>query len=101
MTTPQVKRVMRALKARYGPSFSISSSARDLGMSKGYVSLVLSGHRPAGRLLRALGVVKPERRGGVRVRMSRAEAEQVASGVVPVALRARVAGAVAAKECHE
>lgn len=100
MTTPQGKRVMRALKARYGPSFSISSSARDLGTSKGYLSLVLQGHRPPSRrLLLALGVIKPERRSGIRVRMSYAEAEQVARGVVPVALRARVAGAVAVKEC--
>ena len=48
-------------------------------------------------ILVALKLRVPEHRSGIRVRMTRAEAEQVASGVVPVALRARVAGAVACK----
>jgi len=85
------------MRTRYGASFSISAVARDLGMSKGYVSLVLSGHRPAGRLLRALGAQR--RAPGIRLRLTVDDARQVASGVVPVALRARVASAVAAKEC--
>lgn len=79
---------------------SYAAIGRRYGVSAAYVEQVSKGKRPASRrLLLALGVVKPERRSGIRVRMSYAEAEQVARGVVPVALRARVAGAVAVKEC--
>lgn len=47
--------------------------------------------QPSRRLLRALGIVKPEKRTGIRVRMSVAEAREIVDrGTVPVNLVNRI-----------
>lgn len=106
MTTKQAsahpgthRRAKKALLTQFSLCGSWRAVARELGTSAGYLALVRTGRRPPSRrLLLALGVVKPERRAGVRVRLTIDDARAVMRGRVPAALRARVAGAVAMKE---
>lgn len=97
------RRAKKALLTRFALCGSWRAVARDLGTSAGYLVNVMRGRRPPSRrLLLALGVIKPVRDGsGVRVRLSRDDAFQVMRGVVPIELRARVAGMLAMKECNE
>lgn len=93
----QAQKVIFDFHARTG---SWERAAGELKTSTGYLFLVAHGkRRPSRRLLLALGVVKPERRYGIRVRLSAADARRIMAGEVPASVRARVAGAVAAKEC--
>lgn len=93
------RRAGKALLTRFALCGSWRAVARDLATSAGYLALVLRGRRPPSRrLLLALGVIKPERRAGIRVRLTLDDARALMRGRVPAALRARVAGAVAMKE---
>lgn len=95
-------RAQEALRTLRTEAGSWEEAGKRMKTSAGYLFNVAIGRRsPSRRLLLALGVVKPEHRSGIRVRMTRAEAESVMRGVVPAALRARVAGQVATKECDE
>ncbi len=83
--------------AHWGGS-TYAELGRQYGFAAAYLYQVATGRRPASRrLLVALGLAQPERRRGVRVRMSAADAERIMRGDVPPHVRARVAGALAAK----
>lgn len=98
----RLTRTIDALKQAHLSGFSYGALGTQYNVSPAYVQQVVAGKRPpSARLMRRVIGSAIEHRPGVRVRMTRAEAEQVARGVVPAGLRARVAGAVAAKECGQ
>ena len=53
--------------------------------------------RPSRRLLRALAIIKPEKRSGIRVRITDAEASDLLRGEVGVRLQAKVRYQLGAK----
>lgn len=72
--TKAAKRLL-ALKSEWGTWRAV---AEHLSANVGEVHAAANGKRqPSRRLLRALGVVKPEKRTGIRVRMSQEEAREL------------------------
>jgi len=78
-----------ALKSEWGTWRAV---AEHLNANVGEVHGAYTGKRPASRrLLRALGIVKPEKRTGIRVRMSVEEAREIIDrGTVPANLVNRI-----------
>ena len=87
LDTKAAKRLL-ALKLEWGTWRAV---AEHLSANVGEVYGVATGKRRASRrLLLALGIVKPEKRAGIRVRMSKDEAMALVRGQVSLALENRV-----------
>ena len=88
LDTKAAKRLL-ALKLEWGTWRAV---AEHLNANVGEVYGVATGKRRASRrLLLALGIVKPEKRNGVRVRMSAEEAREIVNlGIVPVNVKNRI-----------
>ena len=86
---------VNALKALYSDLGGWRKVAARLGtFDNAYVWQVAHGQKhPSRRLLRALGIVKPEKSYGVRIRLSMAEAKDAAHGRLSVGLQLRIARA--------
>jgi len=86
--TKAAKRLL-ALKTEWGTWRAV---AEHLSANVGEVHGVANGKRPASRrLLLALGIVKPEKRTGIRVRMSQEEAREIVDhGTMPVNVLNRI-----------
>lgn len=90
--TKAAKRLL-ALKTEWGTWRAV---AEHLSANVGEVHGVANGKRPASRrLLLALGIVKPEKRTGIRVRMSQEEAREIVDhGTMPVNVKNRISYAL-------
>lgn len=80
LTAKQVSQAINALKALKTHAGAWRKVASDLGgkFDASYLLHVSYGDKPPSRrLLLALGIVKPERRNGIRVRMSAEEATEL------------------------
>jgi len=88
LDTKAAKRLL-ALKLEWGTWRAV---AEHLNANVGEVYGVATGKRRASRrLLLALGIVKPEKRNGIRVRMSAEEAREIVNlGIVPVNVKNRI-----------
>ena len=80
---------IRELQARYaalGTWDKVSFSVNKGEFLTPYIwQVAMDKRKPSRRLLLALGIVKPEKRTGIRVRMSEAEAREIVDrGTVPV-----------------
>ena len=86
--TKAAKRLL-ALKTEWGTWRAV---AEHLSANVGEVHGVANGKRPPSRrLLLALGIVKPEKRTGIRVRMSQEEAREIVDhGTMPVNVLNRI-----------
>jgi hypothetical protein len=85
--TKAAKRLL-ALKSEWGTWRAV---AEHLSANVGEVHAAANGKRPpTRRLLLALGIVKPETRSGIRVRMSKDEAMALVRGQVSLALENRI-----------
>ena len=92
----QDKRAADALSARRIACGSWRAVALELAeeFDASYLLRVAKmGKHPSRRLLRALGIVKPEKSYGVRIRLSMAEAWEAAHGRLSVGLQLRIARA--------
>ena len=101
VTAKQEKQAMQELNARKSALLTWRAVATSLGMTdeQAYVWQVFHGKRPpTRRLLLALGIVKPEKRTGIRVRMSAEEARAIVNqGIVPVNVKNRIRYQMGAK----
>lgn len=91
--TNQAQRAMSELSARRDALGTWDKVAYSLGdkFNPAYLWQVGAGRKkPSRRLLRALGIVKPEKRTDVRIRMTLADARKVEQGIVPVNVANRV-----------
>lgn len=92
--TNQAQRAMSELSARRDALGTWDKVAYSLGdkFNPAYLWQVGAGRKkPSRRLLLALGIVKPEKRTGIRVRMSEAEARAIVNqGIVPVNVKNRI-----------
>lgn len=80
VTDKQVAQAVRELNARLEALRTWDKVAYGLGerFERSYLWQVAMGkRRPSRRLLRALAIIKPERRTGIRVRMSADEAREI------------------------
>jgi hypothetical protein len=93
--TKAAKRLL-ALKSEWGTWRSV---AEHLNANVGEVFNVANGSRHASpKLLKAVGVVKPEKRTGIRVRMSKDEAREIVEfGTMPVNVKNRIRYQLGAK----
>lgn len=87
VTDKQAEQATQALKARKSAllTWDMVSHQMPDNFDRTYLWQVANGKRPPSRrLLRALGVIKPERRTGIRVRMSAEEAREIVDyGTIP------------------
>lgn len=87
LTAKQVSQAINALKTLKTHAGAWRKVASDLGgkFDASYLLHVSYGDKPPSRrLLLALGIVKPERRNGIRVRMSAEEAREIVDyGTIP------------------
>ena len=93
VTAKQGKQAAQELNARKSALLTWDMVAHQMGgkYSLSYLWQVAHGKRPpTRRLLLALGIVKPEKRAGIRVRMSKDEAMALVRGQVSLALENRV-----------
>ena len=100
VTAQQAKRAMQELEARKLAllTWDRVSYAMDGAFAESYLWQVANGkRRPSRRLLRALAIIKPEKRSGIRVRITDAEASDLLRGEVGVRLQAKVRYQLGAK----
>ena len=100
VTDKQVAQAMRELKTRLEALLTWDKVAYGLGerFERSYLWQVAMGkRRPSRRLLRALAIIKPEKRSGIRVRITDAEASDLLRGEVGVRLQAKVRYQLGAK----
>lgn len=101
VTDKQVAQAMRELKTRLEALLTWDKVAYGLGghFERSYLWQVAMGkRRPSRRLLRALAIIKPERRTGIRVRMSADEAREIVQfSTVPVDVVNRIRYQLGAK----
>ena len=94
LTAKQVSQAINALKTLKTHARAWRRVASDLGgkFDASYLLHVSYGDKPPSRrLLRALGILKPEKRNGIRVRMSRGEAQWlVLHDTIPLDLKNRI-----------
>ena len=96
----QVAQAVRELNARLEALLTWDKVAYGLGerFERSYLWQVAMGkRRPSRRLLRALAIIKPEKRSGIRVRITDAEASDLLRGEVGVRLQAKVRYQLGAK----
>ena len=90
----QGKQAIQELKARKSALLTWDKVSFGLGgkYAPAYLWQIAEGKRPASRrLLLALGVVKPEKRQGIRVRMSQEEAREIVDyNTMPVNVKNRI-----------
>lgn len=89
---PQDAKAAKRLVALKSERGAWRAVAEHLGANVGEVHGVATGKRRASRrLLVALGIVKPEKRAGIRVRMSQEEAREIVDyGTMPVNVKNRI-----------
>lgn len=100
VTAKQAKRAMQELEARKLAllTWDRVSYAMDGAFAESYLWQVANGkRRPSRRLLRALAIIKPEKRTGIRVRITDTEAADLLRGEVGVRLQAKVRYQLGAK----
>lgn len=100
VTDKQVAQAVRELNARLEALLTWDKVAYGLGerFERSYLWQVAMGkRRPSRRLLRALGIIKPEKRTGIRVRITGTEAADLLRGEVGVRLQAKVRYQLGAK----
>lgn len=94
VTPKQVKQAVDELKGRKSAllTWDRVSYAMDGAFAESYLWQVAHGkRRPSRRLLKALGIIKPETRPGVRVRMSMEEAREIVEwNTVPQGVKNRI-----------
>lgn len=94
VTDKQVKQCGAELNARVEALKTWDRVAFSLGgkFDRSYLwQVAMDKRKPSRRLLLALGIVKPEKRTGIRVRMSEAEARAIVNqGIVPVNVKNRI-----------
>ena len=94
LTAKQVSQAINALKALKTHAGAWRKVASDLGgkFDASYLLHVSYGDKPPSRrLLLALGIVKPEKRQGIRVRMSQEEAREIVEwNTVPQDVKNRI-----------
>ena len=93
VTAKQVKQCGAELNARVEALKTWDRVAFGLGgkFDRSYLwQVAMDKRKPSRRLLLALGIVKPEKRAGIRVRMSKDEAMALVRGQVSLALENRV-----------
>lgn len=98
VTAKQAKRAMQELEARKLAllTWDRVSYAMDGAFAESYLWQVANGkRRPSRRLLRALGIIKQEKRTGIRVRISLEDAREIVEyNTVPMDLRNRISYAM-------
>lgn len=98
----QAEQAMRELKARKSALLTWDKVSFSLGgkLAPSYVWQVAHGQRlPSRRLLRALGIVKPEKRDGIRVRMTLSDAREIVDhGTLPANVKNRISYALWGKK---
>jgi hypothetical protein len=100
VTDKQVSQAVRELNARLEALRTWDKVAYGLGerFERSYLWQVAMGkRRPSRRLLRALNIIKPEKRSGIRVRITDTEASDLLRGEVGVRLQAKVRYQLGAK----
>ena len=98
MTDKQHKQAIELInKHKVGKTWDVVGA--ELGYAPAYLWMVAQGKRPPSmKLLRALGIIRPEKRTGIRVRMSAEEARAIVNlGIVPVNVKNRIRYQMGAK----
>ena len=91
MTDKQHKQAIEIInKHKVGKTWDVVGA--ELGYAPAYLWMVAQGKRPPSqKLLKALGIVKPEKRAGIRVRMSQEEAREIVEhDTMPVNVKNRI-----------
>lgn len=95
------EREARARAAILDAKLHFSSWAKfgdEFGVPGAYLYQIAHGtRRPSARIIKRLGIAPQDR--GIRIRLTVDDARRIMNGEVPWWIRARVAGAVAVKEC--
>ena len=98
VTDKQVGQAMRELKTRLEALLTWDKVAYGLGghFERSYLWQVAMGRRrPSRRLLRALAIIKPEKRTGIRLRISLEDAREIVEhNTVPVDVKNRISYAM-------
>jgi len=101
ITAKQVKQCGVELNARVEALKTWDRVSFSLGgkFDRSYLwQVAMDKRKPSRRLLRALGIVKPEKRAGIRVRMSQEEAREIVQfDTVPVNVKNRIRYQMGAK----
>lgn len=94
----QGKQAMQELKARKSALLTWDKVSFGLGgkYAPAYLWQIAQGKRPASRrLLLALGIVKPEKRNDIRIRMTLSDAREIVDhGTMPVNVKNRISYAL-------
>ena len=94
VTDKQAERAVYALKARKSAAVTWDDIADELGVKfdRAYLWQVAMGDRPPSRrLLLALGIVKPEKRNDIRIRMTLSDAREIVEhDTMPVNVKNRI-----------
>lgn len=98
VTDKQVAQAVRELNARLEALLTWDKVAYGLGerFERSYLWQVAMGkRRPSRRLLRALAIIKPEKRTGIRVRISLEDAREIVEhNTVPIDVKNRISYAM-------